>query len=161
MTVARSAGEILAEHVTLEVECIDRMYLNVYVPRLRYEQGVASFFIGHRGARFASSALMDPMTKGFVAAVHRFIADNDVDLVHFAKGQRKDDIAHEHLARFEGDEGVLFVGRAQERTPVFRTEKRRNPITGVHRRCRCADGARARRSFHWRLVRAGLAVRVG
>lgn len=131
MTVARSVGEILAEHVTLEVECIDRMYLNVYVPRLQYEQGVASFFIGHRGARFASSALMDPMTKDFVAAVHRFVVDSDVDLVHFAKGERKDDIAHQYLAGFEGDEGVLFVGRAQERTPVFRTEKRRNPITGA------------------------------
>src|SRR4029450_7880491 len=44
----------------------------------------------------------------------------------FAKGQRKDDIAHEHLARFSGTEGVLFVGRAQEKTKLFRTEKRRD-----------------------------------
>ncbi len=34
-----------------------------------------------------------------------------------------------HLARFEASgrtEGVLFVGRAQEKTALFRTEKRRN-----------------------------------
>lgn len=36
----------------------------------------------------------------------------------------------EHLARFQGTEGVLFVGKAQEKTAVFRTEKRRNPETG-------------------------------
>lgn len=42
MTLARRVAEVLAEHVTLEVECIDRMYLNVYVPRLQYEQGVAN-----------------------------------------------------------------------------------------------------------------------
>jgi hypothetical protein len=46
------------------------------------------------------------------------------------KGQRKDDIAHEYLAGFEGEEGVLFVGKAQEKTTTFRTEKRVNPETG-------------------------------
>jgi hypothetical protein len=33
---------------------------------------------------------------------------------------------HEHLARFTGSEGVVFIGRAQEKTTVFRTEKRRD-----------------------------------
>jgi hypothetical protein len=45
--------------------------------------------------------------------------------VDFAKGQRKDDVAHEYPARFPGTEGVLFVGRAQEKTSLWRTEKRR------------------------------------
>jgi len=40
-------------------------------------------------------------------------------------------VAHEHLAGFEAEEGVLFVGRAQEKTRVFRTEKRHNPVTGM------------------------------
>jgi hypothetical protein len=92
---------------------------------------VVGFFRGHRGATFASSALMDPISKGFVAAVHRFCRDRGVPLVEFVKGQRKDDVAAEHLARFAGAEGVLFVGRAQEKTRVFRTEKRRNPVTGA------------------------------
>jgi len=42
-------------------------------------------------------------------------------VVDFAKGQRKDDVAQEFLARFEGTDGVLFIGRAQEKAPVFRT----------------------------------------
>jgi hypothetical protein len=46
--------------------------------------------------------------------------------VDFVKGQRKDDVAQEYLAAFTGDEGVLFVGRAQEKTTLFRTEKRRD-----------------------------------
>lgn len=131
MTVARSVADVLDEHVTLEVECIDRMYLNVYQPRLQHVNGVVWFFRGHRGATFASSALMDPISKGFVASIQRFCRDQSVPLVEFAKGQRKDDLAHEHLARFTGKEGVLFVGRAQEKTALFRTEKRRNPVTGM------------------------------
>jgi len=42
MSVPRTVAEVLKEHVTLEVEGIDRMYLNVYVPQLQREQGVAS-----------------------------------------------------------------------------------------------------------------------
>ncbi|MGH9205432.1 MAG: hypothetical protein ACRD1G_02560 [Acidimicrobiales bacterium] len=130
MTLARSVADVLSDHVTLEVECIDRMYLNLYVPKLQYETGVVGFFRGHRGYTFASSALMDPITKDFVAAIHRFVRDEGIDLVAFEKGQRKDDIAHEYLAGFEGDEGVLFCGKAQEKTSTFRTEKRTNPETG-------------------------------
>jgi hypothetical protein len=63
MSIPRTVAEVLREHVTLEVEGIDRMYLNVYVPALQRAGGVASFFRFHLGHRFASSALMDPITK--------------------------------------------------------------------------------------------------
>jgi hypothetical protein len=53
-----------------------------------------------------------------------------VSLVQFHKGERKDDVMAEHLRAFDKDEGVVFIGKAQEKTPVFRTEKRRNPKTG-------------------------------
>jgi hypothetical protein len=32
MTLPRTAAEVLSDHVVFEVECIDPMYLNVYVP---------------------------------------------------------------------------------------------------------------------------------
>ena len=49
MTIPQSVAEILEEHVTLEVEGIDRMYLNVYVPRLQIVEGVLGFIRRHRG----------------------------------------------------------------------------------------------------------------
>ncbi len=131
MTLPRSAAEVLAGHVTLEVECIDRMYLNVYQPRLQHVEGVVSFLRNHRGHPFASSALLEPISQNFIAGLHRFAADHHIPVIDFAKGQRKDDVAHEFLAAFDQPEGVLFVGRAQEKTAVFRTEKRRNPATGA------------------------------
>jgi hypothetical protein len=72
MSLPRSVAEIWREHVTLEVEGIDRLYLNVnvYVPGLQYESGVAAFCRRHRGHPFASSVLMDPISKAFVAAIH-------------------------------------------------------------------------------------------
>jgi len=130
MTLPRSVADVLSDHVTFEVECIDRMYLNVWVPRLAYGGGVAGFFVGHRGNRYASTALMDPMSKAFVADIHGFIAARGLELVHFAKGQRKDELTQQLLAGFRDAEGVLYVGRAQEKSGVWRTQRRHNPATG-------------------------------
>lgn len=135
MSLPRTVAEILTEHVTLEVEGIDRMYLNVYVPQLQRELGVATFFRFHRGHRFASSALMDPISKSFVAALEEFARRGKIPVIHFRKGQRKDDIAAEFFRRFTGTEGVVFIGKAQEKTPVFRTERRRNEKTGATYPC--------------------------
>src|SRR5215468_3491823 len=106
MSLPRSVAEVLKEHVTLEIEGIDRMYLNVYQPRLQTDRGVAAFFRFHRGETFASSILMEPISKSFIAAVERFVAREQVPLITFAKGQRKDDIAQEHHARFHETEGI-------------------------------------------------------
>ena len=130
MTVARSVADVLDDHVVFEVESIDRMYLNVWQPRLAYGGGVQGFFVGHRGYHYASTALMDPMTKAFVADIHGFVAARGLELVSFAKGQRKDDLAQQFLATFTEPEGVLFVGRAQEKAGVWHTQRRRNPATG-------------------------------
>ena len=59
-------------------------------------------------------------------AMRRFARDQQVPWVDFVKGQRKDDVMHEHLAGFSGEEGVLFIGRAQEKTSLFCTERRRD-----------------------------------
>ena len=112
MSLPRTVDEILSGHTTLEVESIDRMYLNVYVPGLQYESGVAALFRAHRGQLFASSALMAPMSQAFVAAIDALVAEHALPLISFAKGQRKDDVMAEHLGQFTGDEGILFVGKA-------------------------------------------------
>jgi hypothetical protein len=128
--IAQSVADILADHVRLSVEAIDRMYLNVYVPQLQAELGVVRFFRDHRGQPLPSAALMSPMSRRFVGTLEGFVAEHGIPLVPFRKGQRKDEVMAEHLRTFRKEEGVVFVGKAQEKTPVFRTEKRRNPKTG-------------------------------
>src|ERR1700758_3986035 len=100
MTVARSVSHVLAEHVVFEVDCIDRMYLNVYVPQLQYAAGLVGYLHRQLGLAIASPAPLARITDAFGSAVHRFARDHGVPWVDFAKGQRKDDVMHEHLARF-------------------------------------------------------------
>ena len=126
MTVARSVGDVLSEHVQFEVECIDRMYLNVYVPGLQYATGLVAYVHRQLGLPIASTAPLAKITEAFAGAVHRYARDHGVAWVDFVKGQRKDDVMHEQLAGFTGTEGVVFIGRAQEKTALFRTEKRRD-----------------------------------
>jgi hypothetical protein len=129
--IAQSVADILGRHVRLAVEGIDRMYLNIYVPQLQSERGVVRFFREHRGQPLPSAALMSPISRTFVAKLERFVVQHEIPLVQFRKGQRKDTVMAEHLGKFHKQEGVVFVGKAQEKTPVFRTEKRRSPVTGL------------------------------
>jgi len=131
MKLAQSVADVLRNHVTLEVEGIDRMYLNAVIPILQTEGGISWFFREIRGHAFASSALMAPMTRSFVECLESFASSEGLEMVTFQKKQRKDTVAAEYRARFRGEEGLLFVGKAQEKASVFRTQSRRNPQTGA------------------------------
>ena len=97
---------------------------------MQYPAGLVAYVHRQLGLPIASTAPLARITERFTAAVQRFAREHGAPWVDFAKGQRKDDVAHEHLAAFTAagrTEGVLFVGRAQEKTGLFRTEKRRYP----------------------------------
>jgi hypothetical protein len=129
MTLPRTVSDVVAEHVTFEVECIDRMFLNVYVPPLQYAAGIVGYVHRQLGLPIASTAPLAKITERFAAAVHRYARNQQVPWVDFVKGQRKDDVMHERLAEFAAagrTEGVVFIGRAQEKTALFRTERRHN-----------------------------------
>ena len=126
MNVPRSVADVLNDHVVFEVECIDRMYCNVYIPGLQYAAGLVGYVHQQMGLPIASTAPIAKISDRFSAGVHRFARDYCVPWVDFARGQRKDDVMQEYLAGFTGAQGVVFIGRAQEKTTVFRTEKRRD-----------------------------------
>ena len=65
MTVARNVADVLAEHVTFEVECIDRMFLNVYVPQLQYPNGLVGYVHKQLGLPIASTAPLAKITDRF------------------------------------------------------------------------------------------------
>ena len=101
MTLPRTVADVLSEHVAFEVECIDRMYLNVYVPQLQHAGGLLGYVQRQLGLPVASTAPLARITDRFAAAVHRFAEQEQVPWVDFARGQRKDDVMHEHLAAFQ------------------------------------------------------------
>jgi hypothetical protein len=130
MTLPRTAAQVLSGHVTLEIRCIDRVLLTLRQPRLQYGRGIHGFFCKHRGYQFVSSSLMHPMTERFAADIRHYIESRGLDLIRFAKGQSKDQVARGYLAGKSGGDQILFVGVAREKTRVWRTARRRDPVTG-------------------------------
>ena len=128
--ITQTVNSLLQDRVTLDLECMDRIYLNAYQPLLQTGGGVSYFFRQHRGAQVASSVLMAPMTADFVKRIHQFALEQGLDIERFQKGVRKDEVTHARLAHFEADEGVLYIGVAQEKFSTFRTQKKLNSQTG-------------------------------
>jgi hypothetical protein len=92
-TSPQTVAEVLGKHVVLEVESIDRMYLNVIVGRLQILEGPLRFIRQQRKARVLSTNAVEPMTRAFVQAIEQFVKGNQIPLITFEKGQCKDDVA--------------------------------------------------------------------
>jgi len=114
--ISQTVAELLADCVRLTVEGIHRVYLNVYVPRLQCAYGAVSFFRDHRGQPLASSALMGPMSRRFVAELDRFIARHQAPVVLFRKGQRKCRVTVKSPDRIK-DYGQIRFQPRRERAP--------------------------------------------
>src|SRR6516165_4415850 len=126
-TAPQTVAEVLGKHVVLELESIDRMYLNVIVGRLQISEGALHFIRHQRKAKVLSTNAVEPMTRSFVASIAQFAMQNQIPMVTIEKGRRKDESAAELRAQYPHREGVVFIGKPQEKCAVYRTEKRHNP----------------------------------
>jgi hypothetical protein len=99
--------------VTLQVQSVDRLFLQGYVPRLM-TQGQVIRFLLDRWFPIPSPVVLGRIGRAYVTAVERFIVDHQVPVVRFKKGDCKEDIARTYLRRAERDGrvGVVLVGVA-------------------------------------------------
>ena len=117
--------EVLDGHVTLEIESLDRIYLNLYVPTLQVSGQAATFLGRHSGNPIPSPAIMEQRGNRFRIAVRSFAEANDIPVVHFAKDERKIDTVRPLLEAAEaaGRSRVVAIGVAQEYQRVFSAGK--------------------------------------
>jgi len=123
--------EIIRDHVSLSISCIDRIYVNGYIATLQVPGQLCLFMRDHLGQPIPSPAVLRPIHDRFVAGVEEYAERHRTPVVHFERGQRKDDIANQHRARFDRPEGVVFIGVAQEKARSFKATKRATPNGSV------------------------------
>lgn len=126
-----NVNSILDDRVEFQIESIDRMFLNLYMPRLQHPDGLRRFLCAHRRQAIASPALLGQMTQEFVRQITAFAEAHDIPLVHFEKGKRKEEVASSYYRNFTSEEGVVFIGVAQERANAFRSSKQKREGGGV------------------------------
>ena len=98
-------ADIIRHHVSLEVRCIDRLYLHAYMPKLQTSGGLCYFLRDYLGHPIPSPALFKPMHDRFVTAVNEFVARHAIPVVHFEAGQDKDAIRHRSPGSLHGPRG--------------------------------------------------------
>ena len=128
MAATVTVNDVLDGHVGLDLECLDRIYLNGYVPNLQVGGQVVSFMTAHLGYPIPSPAILEKIGTAFRRAVDRFAADNEIPVVRFGKDDRKID-------------GMRPIWRAGGDRPVRGGRDRGRP--GVQRRCSLRRNARA------------------
>lgn len=111
---------LLRDRVTLQVRSVDRLYLQAYVPKLMSE-GLLIRFLLDRGFPIPSPALLGKIGAGYVRAIERFASREQIPVVHFQRGESKEEAARPYFeqAEREGRFGVVVIGIAQERARVW------------------------------------------
>ena len=138
MAAVVNINEVLDGHVSLQVDCVDRLYLNAYCPILQVGGQVVCFLTGHLGNPVPSPTLFHQMGNRFRRDVDRFAAGAGVPLLRLKKPDRSrwDDRKLDHVrpyldqAAAEGRFGVVAIVVAQEFQWVTGA-RNRSPKPGV------------------------------
>src|SRR5437667_9559808 len=81
VSMTPNIADIIRHHVSLEVRCIDRLYVNGYMPKLQTSAGLCYFLCGHRGYPIPSPARCQPIRERFGTSVHRFAGRHELQLL--------------------------------------------------------------------------------
>src|ERR1039457_5307470 len=115
--------ELLDGHITLEVECLDRLYLNGYIGRLATGPEVLLFIRKQLGQPVPSAVVLGQVSERFREAVKTLAEREDIPIHQFKHEERKDDIANNFRKQRPVGDAVVFIGVAQEKAKTFNGKK--------------------------------------
>ena len=141
-----NVNDLLRDHLTLTVECLDRIYVAGYIPTLQMPGQLVNSLLRYRGNKIPSPALVWRITDAFVAEVMSYDEQEGIAIVRFAPGERKDDIGARYRRRFARSEGVVFIGGARKRARRSKLAGRTRKGTLSHA---CTPGSSAPALLPW------------
>jgi hypothetical protein len=114
-------SSLLADHVSLRVRSVDRIFLAGYVPRLQCDGQLVRFLNERAGGTIPSPAILGKIGRAYVEHVDRFAETNEIPVVRFTKDMVKEDVARPHMHAAEHDgRSVVMLGVAQEKAWAWR-----------------------------------------
>jgi hypothetical protein len=118
-----SIPELMDGHITLEVECLDRLYLNGYISKLATPSGLVMFMRDRLGKPYPSPVLLGQITERFRGEVKTFADRGQIPVHVFTRQEKKDELANRFRRERGTRDGVVFIGVAQEKTRTFNAKK--------------------------------------
>ena len=118
-----SIPELMDGHITLEVECLDRLYLNGYIGRLATPGGLVMFMRDQLGKPIPSPVVLGQITEKFRKEVKALADQGQIPIHPFTHKEKKDPIANRFRRERGTRDGIVFIGVAQEKTKAFNGRK--------------------------------------
>jgi hypothetical protein len=115
--------ELLSGHLTLEVECLDRLYLNGHIGPLATAGGLVTFTREQSGKPIPSPVVLGQVTEKFRDAVREMAERQQIPIYQFDHKERKDDVATRIRKERGVCDGIVFIGVAQEKAQTFQGKK--------------------------------------
>jgi len=124
-SVPVTVNDVLDGHASLDLECLDRLYLHGYLGRLQVS-GQLVQFLKHRGYPIPSAACLQQIGDAFRRRVASFAAANHIPVVPLNAADRNIEIMKPYLQRAAatGRSQVAAVAVAQETQRGFIARKR-------------------------------------
>jgi len=130
--------ELLDGHITLEVECLDRLYLNGYIGKLATGPGLVFFMREQLGKPIPSPVVLGQISEGFREAVKALAEQEAIPVYQFRHKEKKDDLTNEFRRQRPVRDAIVFIGVAQEKSQAFQGRKINGQFPAV-----TADGKKA------------------
>src|SRR5437588_8616055 len=118
-----SISELLNNHVTLEVECLDRLYLNGYIGSLATSGGLVTLLREQLGKPIPSPVVLGQITEKFRESVKELAEREQIPIYQFDHKERKDDVANRLRQQRGMRDGIVFIGVAQEKAQAWNGRK--------------------------------------
>jgi hypothetical protein len=115
--------ELLDGHVTLEMECLDRLYLNGYIGKLATGPGLVFFMRDQLQKPVPSPLVLGQISERFREAVKALAERDGIPVYQFRHKEKKDDLANEFRRQRPVRDAVVFIGVAQEKAQAFNGRK--------------------------------------
>ncbi|HEY2651887.1 MAG TPA: hypothetical protein VGI50_08200 [Solirubrobacteraceae bacterium] len=132
MASVTNINDVLEGHVALEIDCVDRLLLNAYVPALQVPGQVVRFLCGHLGHPIPSPALLGRIGNRFRSQARKFADERGIPVLRLGSpdrsrwDDRKVDHVRPHLQRAEreGRFGVVALVVGEEFQHVWSARNR-------------------------------------
>ena len=109
--------------MTLEVECLDRLYLNGYIGPLATPGGLVTFMREQLDKPVPSPVVLGQVTEKFHEAVKEMAERQQIPIYPFDHKERKDEVANRIRRQRSVGDGIVFIGVAQEKAQAFQGKK--------------------------------------
>lgn len=113
----RTIKELQENRIEWTLDCLDRIYLNLYSPILNSPPGVVTIIRRFLECDIPHPKAFKSVRDEFVIKAELAAEERGLDIYRFSNKDQnsKEEIAQQHLKDFPDKEGVFFIGKAQEK----------------------------------------------